>query len=110
VEIHCLSWSRAPNSPGWNSRLIGLQVEPSYGSFWSAQGSTMGAAGIVFPPLSAYSNVRGPAVGAFYRPVGKLVLEQGDSITFEFYNTVPNVPRTALLTIIGTALASIKTP
>jgi hypothetical protein len=36
-------------------------------------------------------------------------LEQGDSITFEFFN-MQQAPRVATLTMIGTALASIKTP
>jgi hypothetical protein len=109
VAIHALTWARAIDSVGWNPRLIGLQVEPSYGSFWSAAGSTVGAVGRNLPPLTAYSNVRGPRVGAFYAPPGNLVLEQGDSITFEFFN-MQQAPRVATLTMIGTALASIKTP
>lgn len=107
VEIHALAWKRSPDSEGWNPWLIGLQVEPSYGSYWSARGSTVGAAGIFLPPLTAYSNVRGPRVGAFYRPPRDVVLEQGDAITFEFQNAF-QAERTALVTIVGTAMASIK--
>lgn len=110
ILIHALAWSRLPDSEGWNPRMIGLQVDPSYGSAWSGAGSTVGAAGRVLPPLTAYSTIRGPSIGGFYKPPDPgLVLEQGDAITFDFFNLM-TAPRVASLTIIGTAMASIKTP
>ena len=125
IEIHAITWTRHPESEGWDPRLIGMQVEPSYGQKWSGPGSTAGGAGSFLPPLYLYSNIRGPLVGCFYRPPGGMLrvvgadgiekqiqrgvtLLQSEVITFEFQNLDVNGARVAHLGIIGTAKSTIS--
>lgn len=105
VLIKAVSWRRGIETEGWNPRLIGLGIHPSYGQKWHSPGGTARGAGEDLPPLVAYSNVRGPLVDMFYSPPTDLFLEQGDDITFEFYSQIQGADRTVLLMIVGTTTA-----
>lgn len=117
ILIKAVTWARKtgndefPDGPaqqaGWNPRLIGMSIEPSYGVKWSGPG---GGGASSFVPLIVYSNIRGPRAAMFYKPAVDLELEQGDVLTLEVSPCTPNNGAIALVALVGTAIATGALP
>jgi len=110
VWIRCITWARKPGNPdeegvpfGFDPRLIGMQIKPSYGVKWSGPGG--GGAGGSFIPLIVMSNIRGPRAACFYKPSKDLVLEQNDVFGMEVFPYTPNNPTDALIALVGTTIS-----
>lgn len=105
VLITKVAWKRGIDAEAWNPRLLGLQVEPSYGQKWVSKGGTARGAGTLLCPLAFISNIRGPDLACFWKPDSEVIMDQGDEISFEFDNIIQGVPITALLGVFGTSVA-----